>query len=279
MPPHRSALVPLAMAVLLPALVPTAASATAALASHRAVYDLSLAARSDELRSAEGRIVMELRNACGDYDLTYRFVARFFEEQEVTLTDQRTTSKERVSGDRFEFETSTLVDGIPQSEVKGTAQNSASATSVKLEKPAEREFELPLSVFPMNHTADLIETAEAGGKVVQVSIFDGDQDAQKKLTSTAIILPAPVATTSDEEDGAKTPKREKVLASLAGLKSWYVDESYYSSESNADGMPIFHSTYRLYQNGVSDDIVLDYGSYALKGSLSRLDYLQPKPCR
>lgn len=253
----------------------------ASLASHRAVYDMQLAAQTSDIVAADGRIAMELkRDHCDRYALDYRFVARFQEDQEITLTDQQTISSEAVAGDRFEFTTKTYVDGSPQSEVKGVATSGPQGTHVAVEKPSARSFDLPRSIFPAAHTAELIEKAKAGERIVEEKLFDGGEDSEKLLTSTAIIGPLrkPENPSGGGDKKGEEGHKAEIDKKLSGLKSWKIHESYYSKDSDPDGLPIFQTSYVLYENGVSDDLVLDYGSYALKGSLGELDLLAAPNC-
>lgn len=260
-------------------LVCAPAGAASALVAHRAIYDLALSSDDSGIVGAEGRIAMNLKStACGVWDLDYRFVARFQQEQEVTLTDQQTTSTESRSGEKFTFTTKTFIDGSPEKEVKGEAQHDAGSTKVSMESPERKSFVLPLSRFPMQHTQELIQRAEAGERLVETKLFDGDDDAEKLLTSTAVIAPI--------EGGGPPPKpivktglAPEIGAKLAGMKSWRVSESYYNSDSDVDGMPVFQTKYVLYENGVSDDLTLDFGTYALTGSLKKLDLLGMPVCK
>ncbi|WP_185982498.1 EipB family protein [Aureimonas mangrovi] len=238
-----------------------APAGAATLGPHRAVYDLSLASQTQDIVSAEGRIAFDLTMPeCGVYALDYRFVARFGQESETTLTDQRVVTREGTDGRSFEFEAWTYVDGMQQAHVKGSASSEGEVTTVETELPGERSFDLPLSQFPLGHTAALIEAAQGGERIAQLALFDGDEDAEKLLTTTSILLPV----------GSGTQKNGPVGEGLAGMDSWKVDESYFNSDSDADGLPIFHTRYTLFENGVSDDIFMDFGDYALQGSLSEL---------
>ncbi|WP_198598232.1 EipB family protein [Mangrovicella endophytica] len=315
--PHAMAL----MAVAGASMAATPAGA-AELAPHRAVYELSLATSSSELVNARGRIAMELKaEGCRSYDLDYRFVAQFQQESEVIVTDQQTIASESRSGESYDFSTKTFIDGSPDKEVAGKAVNAGASTQVILKQPAAKQLDLPLSVFPMRHTADLVDRAEAGERIVQAKLFDGDDDAQKLLTTTAIILPidpaaaaneasteksetkpqppagppaGPQASASKETGSQDAPSKapdtadEKVdkksaaspaLTKLAGMKAWSVSEAYYNSDSDPDGLPIFQTSYTLYANGVSDNLTLDFGTYAFKGSLTSLDLLDAPSCR
>jgi hypothetical protein len=257
-------------AIVLALALPCAARA-ADLQPHEAVYDLTLASQTSNFNSVDGRIALQLKpDACDALSLDYRFVARFHEDDELTVTDQQTLAKETRDGKRYEFRTRTVVDGAEQGVVEGVATNGGDATAVSYTSPVKRETKLPLSVFPLGHTARLIDRALAGERLVEANLFDGDDDADKHLTTTSLILPAK----KDE-----TPAKPEVARTLDGLRSWNVTESYYNSDSDGDGMPIFETSYRLYENGVTDRLKLDFGDYTLEGGLARLTYYdRPTGC-
>lgn len=254
---HRLALVGLLMACVTPV-------EAANLRPHRAVYDLSLVEQTDEMNSVEGRIALEMQaDGCQAYDLDFRFVARFHQSDEITVTDQQTLSRETRDGTTFVFDTKTLVDGIEQEAVKGTAVTQDAGTMVNFTKPTTRDLDLPRSSFPLQHTSQLIDKARKGERIIETRLFDGDDEAEKHLTTTALIQPAPNAGGREQ---------------LAGLQAWKVVESYFNSDSDADGMPIFQTRYVLYENGVSDDLYMNFGSYALRGKIGQLDYLGGEDC-
>ncbi|KQT60308.1 MULTISPECIES: EipB family protein [unclassified Aureimonas] len=256
------------------------------LAPHQAIYELRLADRTDDIASADGRIAMALKSeTCGVYKLDYRFVARFQQEQEITQTDQQTVSTENVAGTEFDFSTKTFVDGTAEKEVVGEARQDGNATKVVMTEPEERSFALPLSRFPMQHTRELIEKAKAGQQIVEARLFDGDDDSEKLLTSTAIISahePAAATPEAAKPEDAAAAARQALQAgirsALAGLRSWRVSEAYYNSDSDPDGLPVFRTSYVLYENGVSDELKLDFGDYVFAGSLSKLDLLDLPKC-
>lgn len=288
--------------IVLATLSASAAHAAMPLAPHQAVYNLSLASESSAIVDAEGRIAMELKtDKCGIYDLDYRFVARFQQEQEFTLTDQQTNSTENRAGTEFEFTTKTFVDGAPEKEIRGAARQAGDMTKVAMQSPVARQFDLPLSAFPMQHTAELIARAKAGERIVETKLFDGDDDAEKLLSSTAIITPNPppaagaaspssqpaapmpaVGATANPPvtgEGGKEEPAAAIQKLLAGLASWRISEAYYNSDSDPDGMPVFETSYILYENGVSDALRLDFGTYVLAGSLSQLDLFDATRCQ
>ena len=193
--------------VLAMLLASTALAAALPLAPHQAVYELSLTPGSADFVDAEGRIALKLQTeTCGVYALDYRFVAKFQQEEEVTVTDQQTVSTENAAGTDFAFTTKTFVDGAPQKEIRGEAKREADGTTVSMQAPVAHSFKLPLSFFPMQHTATLIEHAKAGDRIVEAKLFDGDDDAEKLLSSTAIISPRDQPRQADAGDKPAPPR-------------------------------------------------------------------------
>jgi hypothetical protein len=259
----------LAFCALLPSLGAVPAEAVS-LVPQEAVYDLTLDQPGSGVNGAEGRIALQLKNeGCDALSLDYRFVVRFQEDAEVTVTDQHTLSKESRDGTRFEFETRTTIDGAPQEVVKGKAVTDGDKTRIDYERPVVRQAEIEKAAFALNHTRQIIERAKAGERIFETRLFDGDNEAEKDLTTTAIIASVP----SKPGEGAAPA----IAAQLEGVRSWMIVESYYNSESDHDGLPIFETRYRLYENGVSDALTMNFGAYTLKGRLSHLDLL-PDEC-
>ncbi|MBB3949829.1 EipB family protein [Aureimonas jatrophae] len=239
----------------------------AELRTHEAVYDLKLAEPTDQISAVDARIALQLtKKECDSFGLDYRFVARFHQDDEVTVTDQSTRTHERTDGSQMTFTTQTLVDGTAQERVEGKASTAGASTTVIYSEPVQRESTIPSASFPLQHIARLIERAEAGERIVEAKLFDGDAEAEKGLTTTSII------TSSAESPTAA------IADAVRGLKSWLVTESYYNADSDDDGQPIFETRYRLFENGVSDELVMNFGAYTLEGRLTRLSYLEPVPC-
>ncbi len=256
------------------------------IAPHRASYELSLKDNEGDIADAEGRIAFSVEEKdCEAYALDYRFVARFQQDQEMVVTDQWTKSTESTDGQRLLFETKTFVDTQPQSETQGTAATRDGQTTIALSLPEEKRIDIPAAMFPMAHTVALIDKAKAGQRIVEEPIFDGDSDAEKKLTSTAIIAPIKLTAEAGEKGSAsakdasgKNATAATPEAKLDGLRSWRVSESFYNTDSDADGQPVFQTAYTLYENGVSDDLVLTFDGYSLAGGLASLDLLDRPEC-
>lgn len=250
------------------------ASDRPSLAPHVAVYDLALLRKSGDLLDGSARIASRLeRKSCGRVDLDYRFVARSEREDATVVTDQLTVSIEDDDAGTFSFTTRTFVDNEPESVIRGTASTTGAGTKVEIVEPEPGTFDLPVSVFPSAHMRDLIDKASAGERIVETRLYDGDNEAGKMLTTTAVI------TAADDRSTAGTANRaSNGLDGLDGLRRWRIDESFYNTDGAADGSALFRTIYTLYENGVSDDITIDTGDYAFAGSLFKLELGQAPQC-
>ncbi|MCJ2079988.1 cell envelope integrity EipB family protein [Methylobacterium sp. J-090] len=244
------------------------------LASHRAVYDLSLAQSGGTraVESARGRIVIDFSgDACKGYTMQTRQVTVLESGETGSRTsDLRNTTFESADGRSYRFKVSTLLNGTPGQSVDGTAETAADALKVRLKEPKRDGFQASGEVlFPTVHMRRLIEAARAGQTTLSVKVYDGTDDGRKVYDTLAVIgRPATTASAKAESDRDK-PLRE---GEMAAMPHWPVTLSYFTS-GEGERTPIYVLTFDLYENGVSGNLRLDYGEFAVAGNLSRLDKL------
>lgn len=65
---------------------------------------------------------------------------------------------------------------------------------------------------------------------------------------------------------------------LAGLKAWRITEAFYNSDSDENGLPVFETTYTLFENGVTGNQVLKFDGYTLKARLASLEFEKAPRC-
>lgn len=269
----RSRLCAAAVLVLTGSPVLAAASGFDSLQPHRAVYDLALAQAEERsgIAGIYGRMVYEFKgSACAGYTTNFRFVTRIDTGEENRLSDQQTTTYEDVKARKFRFTTKTFTDRQLDREVTGKAEDAGNRIAVSLENPSKREVELEEGRFPTEHMLDLLEHARAGDHVFEARIFDGSDNADQTMMATTVI-------------GKKlTPKEgeadDKVIGALAKSEFWPVTIAYFNDNQSADALPTYRMAFKLYDNGIIRDILMDYSDYALKGRLTRLELLDPEPC-
>ncbi len=262
----------------LPALAQVAAGKQPHLAPHRAVYDLSLATSrgARTVESARGRIAFDFTgDACEGYALKFRQVTVIDSAESGTKTsDLRTANFESGDGKSFRFRNDTGTGEGPGQSVDGNAERKPNAPlAVRLKTPKRDSASLDgEAVFPNTQMRDLIAAAQAGRTTLSMKIFDGSDDGRTVYETLSVIGKR---IEPGEVQALEEPAKQGGLAKLA---RWPVTMSYFKL-GRKDETPVYTLSFDLYENGVSRALRLDYGDFALKGEMTRLELLPEKPCQ
>jgi hypothetical protein len=247
------------------------------LASHRAVYDLTLSrTRGKRMQSVRGRILYDFAgNACEGYALQFRQVSELDSgEGKVAVSDLRATTWEDAAAKRFRFHSQNSINERDIRTVDGAAERDAGGVAVKLSKPAAKSFNLePGVVFPTDHMRRIIEAAQQGLTLLELPVFDGSDDGEKVYNTLSVIG-------REIAPGARLPTDAAAGKDrLAGLKRWPVTVSYFDrSASGGEQMPVYSIGFELYQNGISRALTLDYGDFVVAGVMSQLELKEERGC-
>src|SRR5262245_57361090 len=249
------------------------------LVAHRAIYEMTLddARTASGITGIDGRMVFEFTGSeCDGYSLNMRMVTQMTDSQgQTNLTDLRSSTWEQGNGQKFRFQSAQYLNDKLGDVTMGRATRNVpdTAVQVKLSQPSHAELNLSGKVlFPTQHSIALMNAAQEGEAMLQAQIYDGSEKGQKVYETTAFIG-KPVAAGS--EDKIETPAKEKGLAELI---SWPVSIGYFESKSG-DLTPSYQIDFRLYANGVSRELLIDYGDFTVHGTLTSLEYLKPTDCR
>ena len=254
--------------------MPALAQGLSGLVPHRAVYNLELADASERsgISSMYGRMVYEFTGSpCEGYRVNFRFVTQVDAGGEKKVTDQQSSTFEDMKNGRFEFESKTFNNEQLSKEVSGMAEKRADKISVDLTSPVPKELSLTAARFPTQHTLDVINRAEKGEHFFEARVFDGSDNGDKTLF-TSTVMGSPISQTSDDSDAANAGK-------LKAEKTWPVTIAYFDDATGTDGTPTYRMSFKLYANGVSRDLLMDYGDFSLKGTLVKLDFLPESSCK
>ncbi len=252
----------------------------AQLVSHRAVYNLSLAetGAGSNVTDIRGQLVYDFQgSACQGYTLNTRLVTEVFDrEGKPSMSDIRSESWEDTSGDRFRFSTSQYADGKLSESTKGSARRAANnpgTVIVHLEKPRKTTVTLSGKIlFPSQHSLNLLRAALSGQTRLQVDIYDGSEKGTK-VYETSSVIGAPLELSANSQ----LPSINNA-AVLDSIPSWPVVVSYYEPGPKKDGLPSYEISFRMYANGVSRKLKLDYGTFSLDGELASIEFPETKPC-
>ncbi len=243
------------------------------LAPHRAVYDLVLddSKVAKNIDGARGRIAFDFTgDACEGYALSFRQVTQLINSETGPRTiDARTTSFEAGDGKSYRFKTESSTGGASAEVVDGTASKSGEGYEVKLTAPKpETHRESIDALFPNAQMKAVIAAARMGQQTYKVRLYDG-ANSGKEVYDTLSVIGKRIET-PPAEGPLKRPEFEK-------LARWPVTISYFKVGSGED-TPNYTISFELYENGVTGAVKMDYGSFALRGTLTRLDLLPQQAC-
>ena len=267
-----------ALALLLaPAAALASPSPILPLVSHRAAYELSLVDPASPATSsaqtpiaATGLIAYEFRgSACDGYSSNFRQMTQMERsEGEPVSMDVTARSFEEADGKSMHFQVDT--QGAQKAPaVAGTATRmSDDDMRVELTKPEPKAIDFGHNVlFPTQHIERLIEAAKKGGGVIQARVYDGSDTGAKVYATLAVI----------GKEASKPSEDAAAAAELKGIRRWPVVISYFN-ESSKDSSPEYVLSFDLYENGVSGTLKLDYGTFALRARLRKLEILPTSAC-
>jgi len=247
---------------------------------HRAVYDIVFdhSTPGSGVADMSGRMVYEMTGTpCNEYGQSMRFVTRMTNQEGLTqVNDLRTSSFEDLATHQLRFQSTQYENQQLAESSQGSAApgNGSSFIEVKLIKPAKKTVKLPGDIyFPIQHSMALIEAARAGRHQFAANLYDGSDKGEKFYETSAMLGPRTAP------GGAKVPASVKNGGELDASASWPIAIAYFEpGASSADALPTYELSYRIYENGVSTRLYLDYGDFAIRGELRELTFLDEGKC-
>lgn len=234
------------------------------LVSHRAAYRLALdpSRASQDVESAAGAMLYEVVDRCGAWTVQQRFTLQVVGRggQTYEMSSDYVTW-ETQDGTRLRFRLRQATDGAVTKTVIGEArlERPGGPGVVRFTAPEEREMRLaPGTLFPMVHTVRLIEAAQRGERVLAAPLFDGTSEDGPQDTNTVIVGLIP----ADPAVG---------FAALRDLRSWRVRIAFF--EPGGASQPDYEVGIRYFENGVADELKMDFGEFAVAGRIAEFERL------
>lgn len=244
------------------------------IAPHRAIYEIGLARTDDGsgVATANGRMVFEITgNPCAGYRMRQRMVVNIADsEGNPGVLDFRIATFESGDGGVYSFDSQTKLNETVVEAVAGEARRAGSRIEVTLKEPAEKTLSLDGSVlFPSQHMQAILDAAQAERNFISVGIYEGAGTGEASDEAAAAIG-------AGMQGGRRGPLTDDV-------RHWPVSVGYFGDRtSNATGLgeelPSYQMSFTLYENGVTSDLVMDYGDYALSGALQNVEPLAGQDC-
>jgi hypothetical protein len=251
------------LAVCCAAFLPSAAPA-GSFAPHRAIYDMSLksADRDSGIVAVSGEMAMDFAESCEGWTMEYRSAFEISVGGEDTIRVlTNLTSWESRDGLEYRFNVRNLTSGQDEARIEGTARiaGPGKAGVARYEKPASQTVELPAgTLFPTAHTEAVLQSAGRVPASLRRYVFDGYDG--EGLYDVNAVVGMPIA----------APPQRPVLAPLAGLRAWPAQIAFYRSGA-AVAEPDHEVGLRMYENGVGDEMTIDFGRFKVLARLRALE--------
>jgi hypothetical protein len=247
-----------------------AGSADAAeIVAHRALYTMSLLRASSDsgVTAAKGTMAYQWAETCDGWTVEqrYRLNMGYAESADVAIASNFVTWESK-DGQHYRFNQKETRNGEDQDEIRGAAKldGPGKGGTADFEKPADKSFALPAGVlFPSEHTIMLIDKAKTGENFISKQVFDGSAVENAALVS-AVIGP------KIEPDAAAAKQ-----SALLNHPGWRVRLAFFPADPKAD-KPDYELGMLLLENGISRNMVIDYGDYAINAQLDDIEAV-PKP--
>lgn len=257
----------LAAAFCLPLAVAAGPAAAWTVAPHRAVYEVDLlSARSGaQVGDVEGLMAFELSDACNGWTVEQTYWIRFLYSGggEMDVTSNYATW-ETYAGDEMAFSLRSTSDGEVDKEVRGQAELAEGGGLVRYRLPERAERDLPAgTMFPTEHTLEVLTRAEAGEAFFHALLFDGTEFDE--LTEVTAVI------------GPRREPAEDAAEPLLTTPSWPVRLAFHPT-TREEATPEFEMSVELHDNGVIGSMDIDYGDFVIRASLRELEELPDDGC-
>jgi hypothetical protein len=243
-----------------PAGIPAEALAAgiARMAPHRAAYRLDLGeARGSGITAVRGAMVFDVADACEGWATRQRMTMTVVdrEGQEIeTVSDYATYEAKDNSRLRFSLTQST--QGAVSQRVSGEAElRPDGAGTVRFNDPAGQEETLPAgTLLPMRHTVLAVEAARAGRRILSAPLFDGTTSEGAQDTTTVVTSWA--AATG-------TPRFPLASGASGQMRIAFFERG--AGTGGGASQPEYEVGLRYFENGVADEITMDFGEFSVTG--------------
>lgn len=242
-----------------------------AIQPHKASYRLSFGSASADgdfrVAQARGRITFEWSDGCDGWIIKQR--TRIWtstvagSESELGMSVNAWEAKD---GSRFRFSIRNLLPFGEVEELTGQAEVGPDGGEARFEE-GHGPLALPAgTMFPTGHDLAMIEAAREGQPVLFRTVFDGDGEYGLMDVSSVVL-------------SALGPEASPSAAAidLAGARSWRLGVAYFDADAEALE-PDHEQSFRMYENGVVDELTLDFRDFSLEGMLESLEFLPPADC-
>lgn len=251
-----------------------AASDAVRLASHRAIYQMTLdrSHAGGGVTSVSGEMAIEWLRACDGWTFEHQSsMAVELAGGDSMQISTTATSWEAFDGRHYRFSMRNTSNGGESERIEGTAviDRPGGPGKAELTSPKPRRFALPAgTLFPVAHTVEVLRRAmsDHAPTMFPAVVFDGMGDEGPLAATTTI---------GKERRGDAAPGTP--AAALAGKTIWPVTVAYYPVASKSP-LPKQEIGMSLYANGVADNLVIGFDNFVVRARIAKLEFVKSPDC-
>jgi hypothetical protein len=253
-------------------LAPMNLEAVVELQPHRAYYTVSMVGRpslNTNVVEVRGTMMLELNKVCGGWTVQQLSeIQRYHDDETTERIRWGYVTFEADDGSLFKFNTFRKTDENLVEDICGTAKKQGKLIEAFYQKPKKITLRLPEGVlFPIQHTTELLKTAEEGGHLFPQIVFDGSTAEGASQVNTFIGTKKVTAGNSANKEDHQ----------FSGQPYWPVRFSVYGL-GKTDYEPDYVTTQDLLPNGIIKKYIIDDGTIKIQGVLERIELLSKEGC-
>jgi hypothetical protein len=226
------------------------------IAGHHAAYVLTLKSSQDQgVLAANGSMTYDVNDACTGYTTAQHLVINLTnrDARDVTMVSDYATFETK-DGTRLTFHTRQMTGTTVTEQLDGTAvlDRSGGSGHADFTTPDHRRVTLPQgTLLPNAHTLTILQGGLAGKRFLSMPLFDGAQD-------TFVTI-----------EQLEKPHSVKWSA-LSALPSARVHVAFYDRDQGSE-IPNYEIGVRYFDNGVADDLAMNFGDFVMGGKLTTFE--------
>ena len=244
------------------------------LTSHQAIYELSLKSASSaaDVTVIDGKTHYRLKRLCDGWSSSENYAISFgFEKGQAANFISHYKTWESHENSSFTFEVLENSNTTGEASFHGFANRDGAKTEAFHSDGDGEMRALPKdTVFPVQHMMALMDAAEKGTPVIKQShMFMGGEVSDSLYFISAVM--------GKKKPAAPKQGLARTMGALAEDQFWPLSIAYYKPDAqNAE--PEYAISFDLQPNGIIRGYTVDYGTFRMEASLTKLEPIEPEAC-
>ena len=230
--------------------------------SHRAFYEMTIGEmnKNSTVLSVSGRSAYSVERDCDGWRSVEDYVIEFGGAGgNVQRILSHFESWESDKGDKYSFDIDEKSTFEGDKQYGGFAQITSKGGNAFFNDETSANITLPSDTyFPMQHVEQIIESANAGTRIIAASVFTGAEPEDALMTTNTVI------------GGWRSSEAPKAFGGFGKEGFWPVQVAYYKPLATTSE-PSYEINFSLQPNGVVRDYEIDYGEFSIKANLLNIE--------